>query len=177
MGEEHDQRAFLTQLVDIQYDRNDIEPQSAGNFRVRGDVIEVHPAYEENVVRIELFGDEIERIVVIDPLTGKADRHPLRAGDLPNTHYATGEEAHAAGDRRDREAELQERLAEEFRGGGQAAGGPTPAACGPSTTSRCCRRSGFCNGIENYSMHIDGRKYGEAPFTLLDYFPKDFLCA
>ncbi len=171
-GEEHDQRDILRQLVGMQYDRNDMN-LVRGNFRVRGDSIEIHPAYEENVVRIELFGDEVEQIVVIDPLTGERIETLQELVIFPNTHYATGEE------RMQRaikgiEVELQEQLAL-FEEEGRLLEAQR-LRMRTEYDLEMMQEVGFCNGIENYSMHIDGRSYGEAPFTLLDYFPKDFLC-
>ena len=171
-GEEHDQRRILRQLVDMQYDRNDMN-LVRGNFRVRGDSIEVHPAYEENVVRIELFGDEVEQLVVIDPLTGERIDTLNELVIFPNTHYATGEE------RMQRaivgiEGELQERLSL-FEDEGKLLEAQR-LRMRTEYDLEMMQEVGFCNGIENYSMHIDGRQFGEAPFTLLDYFPPDFLC-
>jgi excinuclease ABC subunit B len=171
-GEEHEQRQILRRLVDMQYDRNDMN-LVRGNFRVRGDSIEVHPAYEENVVRIELFGDEVEALVVVDPLTGERIDTLDELVIFPATHYATGDE------RLQRavkgiEVELQERLA-----GFEEEGKLLEAQRLRMRTEydlEMMQEVGFCNGIENYSMHIDGRSYGEPPFTLIDYFPSDFLC-
>ena len=170
-GETHDQRAMLTRLVNMHYERNDAN-LVRGRFRVRGDTIEVHPAYEEYAVRIELFGDEIERISRFDVLTGEI------LGDLeeliifPATHYV-------AGDERTRnaiasiEVELGERLREL-----EEAGKLLEAQRLRMRTEHdleMLAELGSCNGVENYSRHLDGRAAGEPPYTLLDYFPEDWL--
>ncbi|MGH9058152.1 MAG: excinuclease ABC subunit UvrB, partial [Acidimicrobiales bacterium] len=170
-GTEHDQRAILRRLVDMQYERNDAN-LVRGKFRVRGDTIEVHPAYEEFAVRIQLFGDEIEHITTVDTLTGE------QLGELddlvvfPATHYVAGDERmqRAIGQI---EAELQERLA--FF---QAEGKLLEAQRLRMRTQydlEMLAEVGVCSGIENYSRHIDGRQPGEAPHTLLDFFPPDYL--
>ena len=170
-GEEYDQRSILKKLVDIQYERNDMN-LVRGTFRVRGDTIEVHPAYEEFVVRLELFGDEIESITSVDPVTGERLDELEDLVIFPASHYVASEE------RMNRaiisiEDELQERLttfekekklleAQRLRMRTQY-------------DLEMMQEMGFCNGIENYSRHIDGRDPGEAPHTLLDYFPDDYL--
>jgi excinuclease ABC subunit B len=164
-------RSILRRLVDLQYDRNDMS-LGRGKFRVRGDTIEIHPAYEESVLRVEMFGDTVERLTMIDPLTGETLRELARTVVFPATHYV-------AGDERMRravlgiESELQERLA--FF---EAEGKLLEAQRLRMRTQydlEMMQEVGYCNGIENYSRHIDGRQAGEPPFTLLDYFPKDFL--
>jgi excinuclease ABC subunit B len=171
VGVDYDQRSILKRLVDLQYDRNDIE-LGRGNFRVRGDTIEVQPAYDETVTRIEMFGDTVERITVVDQLTGETIQVLNEVLIFPATHYV-------AGDERMRKAilgienELQLQL-KQFEQEGKLL-----------EAQRIRQRTqydlemmaevGYCNGIENYSMHIDGRKPGEPPFTLLDYFPNDYL--
>jgi excinuclease ABC subunit B len=171
VGVDYDQRSILKRLVDLQYDRNDIE-LGRGNFRVRGDTIEVQPAYDETVTRIEMFGDTVERITVVDQLTGETIQVLNEVLIFPATHYV-------AGDERMRKAilgiekELQLQL-KQFEQEGKLL-----------EAQRIRQRTqydlemmaevGYCNGIENYSMHIDGRKPGEPPFTLLDYFPDDYL--
>jgi excinuclease ABC subunit B len=171
VGVDYDQRSILKRLVDLQYDRNDIE-LGRGNFRVRGDTIEVQPAYDETVTRIEMFGDTVERITVVDQLTGETIQVLNEVLVFPATHYV-------AGDERMRKAilgiekELQLQL-KQFEQEGKLL-----------EAQRIRQRTqydlemmaevGYCNGIENYSMHIDGRKPGEPPFTLLDYFPDDYL--
>ncbi|MBK5222393.1 MAG: excinuclease ABC subunit UvrB [Acidimicrobiia bacterium] len=171
VGEEHDQRAVLRQLVDMQYERNDMN-LVRGKFRVRGDTIEIHPAYEETAVRVELFGDEVTAITVVDPLTGE------RVGSLdelivfPATHYVTGEERMATAIVRI-EVELQERLAQFEREGKLLEA--QRLRMRTQYDLEMMNEVGFCNGIENYSAPIDGRSPGEPPNTLLDFFPKDFL--
>jgi excinuclease ABC subunit B len=170
-GAEQDQRAILRRLVDMQYERNDAN-LVRGKFRVRGDTIEVHPAYEEHAVRIELFGDEIERITTIDTLTGEQLGEPDELVIFPATHYV-------AGDQRMKvaitgiEAELQAQLA-----WFEAEGKLLEAQRLRMRTSydlEMLAEVGVCSGIENYSRHIDGRQPGEPPHTLLDFFPKDYL--
>jgi excinuclease ABC subunit B len=171
VGVDYDQRSILKRLVDLQYDRNDIE-LGRGNFRVRGDTIEIQPAYDETITRIEMFGDTVERITVVDQLTGETIQVLNQVLIFPATHYV-------AGDERMRKAilgiehELQLQL-KQFEQEGKLL-----------EAQRIRQRTqydlemmaevGYCNGIENYSMHIDGRKPGEPPFTLLDYFPDDYL--
>ena len=171
VGVDYDMRNILRRLVDMQYGRNDMT-LGRGNFRVRGDTIEVHPAYEESVLRIEMFGDTVDRITTIDPLTGEQLSEMQRAYVFPATHYVTGPErlSKAMGGI---EVELQERLkwfeendklleAQRLR-------------MRTSYDLEMMSEVGYCNGIENYSMHMDGRVPGEPPFTLLDFFPDDFL--
>jgi excinuclease ABC subunit B len=171
VGVDYDQRSILKRLVDLQYDRNDLT-LGRGNFRVRGDTIEVHPAYDETVTRFEMFGDTVERITIVDPVTGETLQDLKQTMVFPATHYVAGNE------RMQRamlqiEAELQPRL-KQFEKEGKLL-----------EAQRLRQRTqydlemmaevGYCNGIENYSMHIDGRVHGQPPFTLLDYFPDDFL--
>jgi excinuclease ABC subunit B len=170
-GVSYDQRWLLRKLVDLQYDRNDAA-LGRGKFRVRGDTVEVHPAYEETVLRIEMFGDEVERLVTVDPLTGEHIAEHTEIMVFPATHYVAGDE------RMQRavkgiEAELQERLAL-FEEQGKLLEAQR-LRMRTQYDLEMIAEVGYCNGIENYSMHIDGRSYGEPPFTLLDYFPKDFL--
>ena len=171
VGEEIDQRQVLRKLVDLQYDRNDMN-LVRGKFRVRGDVIEVHPAYDENPVRIELFGDEIERIVVVDPLTGETVGTQEELLVLPATHYVAGEERMAKGIARI-ESELQERLAY-FEKEGKLLEAQR-LRMRTQYDLEMMQEMGFCNGIENYSAPIDGRGPGDPPGTLLDFFPDDFV--
>src|SRR5688500_3767882 len=170
-GEEHDQRAILRQLVGMQYDRNDLN-LTRGRFRVRGDTIEVHPAYQETAIRIQLFGDEVERIIEVDPLTGEQLQEIEELVVFPATHYVTGEERLKVAIGRI-EAELQERLAY-FEANGKLLEAQR-LRMRTQYDIEMMQELGFCNGIENYSAPIDGRAPGEAPFTLLDYFPKDYL--
>ncbi len=171
VGVDYDQRSILRRLVDLQFDRNDMT-LGRGKFRVRGDTIEVHPSYEETVLRIEMFGDTVDRLTVIDPLTGEQLRELNRTQIFPATHYV-------AGDERMRravegiEAELQERLAW-FEANGKLLEAQR-LRMRTQYDLEMIQEVGYCNGIENYSMHIDGRTYGEPPFTLLDYFPEDYL--
>jgi excinuclease ABC subunit B len=171
VGVDYDQRSILKRLVELQYDRNDMT-LGRGNFRVRGDTIEVHPAYDETVLRIEMFGETVDRISVIDPLTGENLNELTEVIVFPATHYV-------AGDERMRravlgiEAELQERLAL-FEKQGKLLEAQR-LRMRTQYDLEMIQEMGYCNGIENYSMHIDGRRPGEPPFTLLDYFPDDYL--
>lgn len=171
VGVDYDMRSILRRLVDMQYDRNDMT-LGRGNFRVRGDTIEVHPAYEENVLRIEMFGDTVEKITTIDPVTGENLRTLDRAYLFPATHHATTtERLHTAMGKI--ENELQVRL-KEFEENDQLLEAQR-LRMRTSYDLEMMGEVGYCNGIENYSMHMDGREYGEPPFTLLDYFPDDYL--
>ena len=171
VGVDYDQRSILRRLVDLQYDRNDMT-LGRGNFRVRGDTVEIHPAYEENVLRIEMFGDTVDRITMIDVLTGETLQELSEVVVFPATHYV-------AGDERLRKAvqgielELQQQLAL-FESQGKLLEAQR-LRMRTQYDLEMIQEMGYCNGIENYSMHIDGRQPGEPPFTLLDYFPKDFL--
>jgi excinuclease ABC subunit B len=171
VGIDYDQRSILRRLVDLQFDRNDMA-LGRGKFRVRGDTIEIHPSYEEAVIRVEMFGDTIDRITVVDPLTGEQLREVPRIQVFPATHYVAGEE-------RMRkamvgiESELQERLAL-FESEGKLLEAQR-LRMRTQYDLEMMSEVGYCNGIENYSMHIDGRTYGQPPFTLIDYFPKDFM--
>ncbi len=170
-GVDYDQRSILARLVDLQYDRNDMT-LGRGNFRVRGDTIEVHPAYEETVTRLEMFGDTVERISVVDPLTGETLRDLTEIVIFPATHYVAGEERMRVamlGIEKELASQLsvfeaQNKLLEAQR-----------IRMRTMFDLEMMKEVGYCNGIENYSMHIDGRQPGEPPFTLLDYFPKDYL--
>jgi excinuclease ABC subunit B len=170
-GVDYDQRWVLRRLVDMQYDRNDAN-LVRGNFRVRGDTIEVHPAYEEHVLRIEMFGDTVERICTVDPVTGEQLGVLNEVLVFPATHYVAGEERmqRAIGTI---EIELQQRL-KWFETEGKLLEAQR-LRMRTQYDLEMMQEVGYCNGIENYSRHIDGRNPGEAPFTLLDYFPKDFL--
>jgi excinuclease ABC subunit B len=155
----------------MNYERNDLN-LVRGKFRVRGDTIEVHPAYEEAAVRIELFGDEIEQITVVDPLTGERLQTLEELIVFPATHYVAGEQRMVAARQRI-EAELQERLAY-FEKEGKLLEAQR-LRMRTQYDLEMMQEVGYCNGIENYSAPIDGRGPGEPPFTLLDYFPDDFL--
>ncbi len=170
-GVDYDQRSILARLVELQYDRNDMT-LGRGNFRVRGDTIEVHPAYDETVTRFEMFGDTVERISVVDPVTGETLRDLSEVVIFPATHYVAGEERmRVAMENIEKELaaqlkmfESQNKLLEAQR-----------IRMRTMFDLEMMKEVGYCNGIENYSMHIDGRQPGEPPFTLLDYFPKDYL--
>jgi excinuclease ABC subunit B len=170
-GETHEQRAILGRLVDMQYERNDMN-LIRGKFRVRGDTIEIHPAYDETAIRIELFGDDIERIIVVDPLTGEKITELEELVVFPATHYAASDERMRTAMTRI-EAELQLQLAK-FEGENKLLEAQR-LRMRTQYDLEMMAELGFCNGIENYSAHIDGREPGEAPYTLLDYFPDDFL--
>ena len=170
-GEEHDQRSILKRLVELQYERNDMN-LVRGKFRVRGDTIEVHPAYDETAVRIELFGDEIEQITVVDPLTGERLDTLEELVIFPATHYATSEQRMQAAIERI-QSELQTQLAA-FEKDGKLLEAQR-LRMRTEYDLEMMQEVGYCNGIENYSGPIDGRAYGEPPYTLLDYFPKDWL--
>ena len=170
-GEEHDQRSILKRLVELQYERNDMN-LVRGKFRVRGDTIEVHPAYDETAVRIELFGDEIEQITVVDPLTGERLETLDELVIFPATHYATSEERMQAAIERI-QSELQTQLAA-FEKDGKLLEAQR-LRMRTEYDLEMMQEVGYCNGIENYSGPIDGRAYGEPPYTLLDYFPEDWL--
>jgi excinuclease ABC subunit B len=171
VGDEVDQRDLLRRLVDLQYERNDMN-LVRGKFRVRGDVLEVHPAYEESAVRIELFGDEIESISVVDPLTGERVAQLDDVVIFPNTHYATSDERLGAAIGRI-ESELQQRLAQ-FEKEGKLLEAQR-LRMRTEYDLEMLQEMGFCNGIENYSAPLDGRGPGEPPHTLLDFFPDDYL--
>jgi len=164
-------QALLERLVENLYDRNDYELRS-GRFRVRGDVIDVMPAYSELALRIELWGDDIERLTEFDPLTGEMLR-PLEVFDLyPANQYVTTKDklgAAVAGIKR----ELDERVAW-FESHGQLLEAQR-IRMRTNYDLEMLQEMGFCSGIENYSMHLAGRRAGERPFCLIDFFPKDFL--
>jgi excinuclease ABC subunit B len=171
VGVDYDMRSILRRLVDMQYDRNDMT-LGRGKFRVRGDTIEVHPSYEESVLRIELFGDTVDRLTRIDPVTGETLEEMSRTHVFPATHYVAGVERMARAIQ-GIEAELQARLAE-FEQGGKLLEAQR-LRMRTQYDLEMMAEVGYCNGIENYSMHIDGRAPDEPPFTLLDYFPDDYL--
>ncbi len=171
VGEEHDQRELLRRLVDLHYDRNDVN-LVRGTFRARGDTIEVHPAYEERSLRIELFGDTVERIVPFDVLTGEMGEDVEEVVIFSASHYVAGDETMQraiAGI----EVELRERLAEFQREGKLLEAQRLRART--EYDLEMLAETGVCSGIENYSRHLDGRRPGEAPYTLLDFFPDDYL--
>ena len=171
VGEEIDRDTLLRALVDVQYQRNDMA-FARGTFRVRGDTVEIIPAYEELAIRIEFFGDEIESLYYLNPLTGDVVNQVEDVRIFPATHYVAGPE------RMERaikaiEQELEERLAELENQGKLLEA--QRLRMRTSYDIEMMRQVGFCSGIENYSRHIDGRGPGTAPATLIDYFPNDFL--
>ncbi|MGH2687687.1 MAG: excinuclease ABC subunit UvrB, partial [Actinomycetota bacterium] len=171
VGEEMPQDRILRKLIDISYERNELN-FIRGKFRVRGDTIDIFPAYEETALRVELFGDTVERILRLDPLTGEVLRALDEITVFPASHYV------ASKARMERaigqiESELAERLAE-LEGQNKLLEAQR-LRMRTEYDVEMLRQVGFCNGIENYSRHVDGRQPGSPPHTLLDYFPKDFL--
>ena len=170
-GEEVDRDEFLRMLVDIQYARNDIA-FTRGTFRVKGDVVDIIPAYEELAVRVEFFGDEIDSLYYLNPVTGDVVKQVEELRIFPATHYVAGPE------RMERaieeiKMELTERLAD-FENRGKLLEAQR-LRMRTEYDLEMIQQVGFCSGIENYSRHIDGRAAGSAPATLIDYFPEDFL--
>ena len=172
VGDEIERNVLLRKFVDVQYKRNDVAFER-GTFRVRGDTVEIIPMYEELAIRIEMFGDEIEKIKTLNPLTGEIVRDEDEMYIFPATHYAAGPETmkRAMGDIQD-ELQIQlntfkkqNKLLEEQR-----------LRMRTTFDLEMMEQLGFCSGIENYSRHLDGRDPGSAPNCLLDYFPEDFLC-
>jgi len=171
VGAEVPRDGLLRLLVDVQYTRNDMS-FTRGSFRVRGDTVEIIPSYEELAIRIEFFGDEIEALYYLHPLTGDVVRKVESLRIFPATHYVAGPERMAQAISTIEE-ELSARLADlENRGKLLEA---QRLRMRTSYDIEMMRQVGFCSGIENYSRHIDGRPAGSAPATLLDYFPEDFL--
>ena len=171
VGEEVERDRFLRLLVDIQYDRNDYSLER-GAFRVKGDTVDIIPAYEEVAVRVEFFGDEIDSLYYIHPLTGDIIRQVDEIRIFPATHYVAGPERMAKAIE-DIKAELAERLDSlENRGKLLEA---QRLRMRTEYDLEMIEQVGFCSGIENYSRHVDGRPAGSAPATLIDYFPEDFL--
>ncbi len=171
VGDEIERNALLRRFVDVQYKRNDVAFER-GTFRVRGDTVEIIPMYEELAIRIEMFGDEIEKITTLNPLTGEIVRDEDEMYIFPATHYAAGPETmkRAMSDIQD-ELQIQlntfkkqNKLLEEQR-----------LRMRTTFDLEMMEQLGFCSGIENYSRHLDGREPGSAPNCLLDYFPEDFL--
>jgi len=171
VGDTVERDTLLRALVDVQYTRNDMA-FNRGTFRVRGDTVEIIPAYEELAIRIEFFGDEIEELYYLHPLTGDVVRKVDELRIFPATHYVAGPERMEQAVR-DIEAELEERLAELERQGKLLEA--QRLRMRTQYDIEMIRQVGFCSGIENYSRHIDGRGPGTAPATLIDYFPDDFL--
>ena len=170
-GSEIPRDHIVRRLVDLSYQRND-SAVTRGRFRVRGDTLEIHPAYEEQVLRIEMFGDEIERLQWVNPVTGEVIGQPDGLRIYPASHYVAGDETmrRAIGTI---ESELAERLTE-LEGQNKLLEAQR-LRMRTNYDLEMMREIGSCSGIENYSRHIDGRKPGDPPYTLLDYFPKDYL--
>jgi len=172
VGDSIDRNVLLRRFVDIQYKRNDMAFER-GTFRVRGDTVEIIPVYEELAIRIEMFGDEIERLTTLHPLTGEIVSDVKEVFIFPATHYSAGPETmkRAISDIEDelairlKELEKQNKLLEAQR-----------LRMRTQFDIEMMLQLGFCSGIENYSRHIDGRSQGSPPNCLLDYFPEDFLC-
>jgi excinuclease ABC subunit B len=171
VGTEVERDKLLRRLVDVQYTRNDMA-FNRGTFRVRGDTLEIIPAYEELAVRVEMFGDEVEKLYYLHPLTGDVVREVDELLIFPATHYTAGPERMERAIR-GIEAELEARLAELDRQGKLLEA--QRLRMRTTYDVEMMRQVGFCSGIENYSMHIDGREPGSPPHCLLDYFPDDFL--
>ena len=170
-GVEYPMQEAIKRLVDIQYERNEVQ-LVRGKFRVRGDTLEVFPSYDETIVRVQFWGDEVERILRLNPVTGEVLDELSELFIFPATHYVT---------ERERllraidgiEVELEERLAWFERKGKMLEA--QRLRMRTNYDIEMMREVGFCSGIENYSRHLDGRSEGEAPYTLLDYFPDDYL--
>ncbi|MBO1902615.1 excinuclease ABC subunit UvrB [Leucobacter weissii] len=171
VGDRLDRDVLLRRFVDMQYQRNDIE-FVRGNFRVRGDTVEIIPMYEELAIRVEFFGDEIEALYYLHPVSGEVIKRVETVSVFPGSHYVASRQVmnRAMGtiseelDRRTKELKQQNKLVEEQR-----------LRMRTTFDLEMMEQIGFCSGIENYSRHIDGRSPGEAPHCLLDYFPDDFL--
>src|SRR6478609_6011672 len=171
VGEEHDRDGMLRRLVEMQYTRNDMT-FARGNFRVRGDTLEIFPVYEEHQVRIEFFGDEIERLMTLHAVTGEVVTEDQELHVFPATHYVAGPERMERAIR-GIELELEDQLAKFEREGKLLEA--QRLRMRTTYDVEMMRQVGSCAGIENYSMHIDGRQRGSAPNCLIDYFPEDFL--
>ena len=171
VGEIRHRSQLVRQLVDMQYERNDMD-LARGKFRIRGDTLEIVPAYEEVAVRIQFFGDEIERIVQLDPLTGEVLADLPETSIYPANHFVTSKEKVELAIA-DIKVELEQRL-KELRDQRKV----LEAARLESRTHydlEMLQETGFCSGVENYARHLSQRPVGSAPWTLLDYFPEDFL--
>ena len=171
VGMRIDRDALIRKFISMQYNRNDID-FSRGNFRVRGDTIEIIPMYEEMAIRIEMFGDEIEALYLLHPLTGDVAKKMDAVSVFPGSHYVAGDQTmrRAIGTIRE---ELHERLGQLEREGKLLEA--QRLRMRTTFDIEMMEQIGFCSGIENYSRHIDGRSPGEAPHCLIDYFPEDFL--
>ena len=170
-GETHGRQLLLRKLVDMQYERNDMD-LARGNFRIRGDTLEIQPSYEELALRIEFFGDDVERIISLDPLTGELLKEMESIDIYPAKHFVTSADKLMLAIE-DIQKELEEQL-KFLKGEGKV----LEAARLESRTNydiEMMREAGYCTGVENYSRHLARRAAGSAPWTLLDYFPKDFL--
>ena len=171
VGEIRNRSQLVRQLVDMQYERNDLD-LSRAKFRVRGDVLELVPAYEEAAVRVQFFGDEVERIVQLDPLTGEVLADLPQVSIYPANHFVTSKEKLELAVQGIR-VELEQRL-KHLRDNGKI----LEAARLESRTNydvEMLQETGFCSGVENYARHLSQRAEGSAPWTLLDYFPEDYL--
>ena len=171
VGEVRNRRRLVRQLVDMHYERNDMD-LSRGKFRIRGDTLEIVPAYEDAAVRVQFFGDDIERIVQVDPLTGEVLAELTEIAIYPANHFVTSKDKLDAAVI-DIGLELEERLVEL-----RAEGKILEAARLESRTHydlEMLQETGFCSGVENYSRHLSRRAAGSSPWTLLDYFPEDYL--
>ena len=171
VGDSIDRNQLLREFVDIQYKRNDMAFER-GTFRVRGDTVEIIPMYEEHALRIEMFGDEIEKIMTLHPLTGEIIRDESEMYVFPATHYAAGPETMERAITAI-EKEMEARV-DEFERSGKLLEAQR-IRMRTTFDIEMMRQLGFCSGIENYSRHLDGREPGSAPNCLLDYFPEDFL--
>ncbi|NLD85344.1 MAG: excinuclease ABC subunit UvrB [Actinomycetales bacterium] len=171
VGQEVDRDQLLRLLVDVQYERNDVS-MTRGTFRAKGDTVDIIPTYEELAVRIEFFGDEVDALYYIHPLTGDVVRKVDEVRIFPATHYVAGPERMATAIA-SIEEELEVRLAELENQGKLLEA--QRLRMRTSYDIEMMQQVGFCSGIENYSRHIDGREAGSAPATLIDYFPEDFL--
>ncbi len=171
VGEEVNQRQILRDLAAVQYSRNDLD-MGRGRFRVKGDVLEIGPAYEDRIVRVEFFGDQIDAIRYVDPVTGETLQSLDALNVYPARHFVTPDERLEAACNAI-EQELQERLVELEKAGklleAQRLGQRT------RYDLELLREVGFCNGVENYSRHLAGRQAGDSPECLVDYFPQDWL--
>ena len=170
-GVEYPMKDAIQRLVNIQYERNEVN-LIRGKFRVKGDTLEVFPSYEETIVRVQFWGDEVERIIRLNPVTGEVVEELSELFVFPATHYVTERERMLKAIS-SIEVELTDRLAE-LEGKGKMLEAQR-LRMRTNYDLEMMREVGFCSGIENYSRHLDGRAAGDAPYTLLDYFPKNYL--
>ena len=171
VGESIERDELLRRLVELQYERNDVAFER-GRFRVRGDVVEIHPAYEQFAYRVEMFGDEIERLQLINPTTGEGIASEDHIFIFPAVHYVMPEDRVAAALESIRE-ELELQL-QVFKRQGKLLEAQRLAAR-TRYDMEMIKEVGFCSGIENYSRHLNGTEAGAKPYTLVDYFPDDYL--